>query len=206
MKNLFEGVREFRNNDFKKNKELYKNLSDKQNPHTLFIACSDSRVIPNLITKSLPGELFVIRNIANIIPPYNQSSDFLSTTSAIEYAVKVLKVKNIVICGHSNCGGCKALFLENESDTIPYTKKWIELSKTIKGKIKELKDDFNYQRDYYLVEQENIVLQINNILTYPFIKEKYENNSLNIYGWYYDIGKGTMYNYNRSKKAFEKIE
>jgi len=98
-------------------------LSDKQNPHTLFIGCSDSRVAPNLITNSMPGDLFIIRNIANIVPPFRQSSEYLSTTSAIEYAINILHVRSIVVCGHSNCGGCKALGAE-KNDAILHTSRW----------------------------------------------------------------------------------
>ncbi|MBF8982273.1 carbonic anhydrase [Lutibacter sp. B2] len=207
MEELFDGVKEFSNQEFEQNKLLFQKLSKKQSPHTLFISCSDSRVVPNLITKSVPGDLFIIRNIANIVPPYRKSSEYLSTTSAIEYAVIVLKVKNIVVCGHSNCGGCSALYAENELlNTIPHTKKWLELAKPAKEKVEKLKAQFNYDSTDWLLEQENIVLQISHLLSYPFIKEQYKNKSLNIYGWYYDIENGIVYNYNKSKKIFERIE
>ena len=100
MQSLFDGVREFNTNDFFEHKELFKEIGRSQHPHTLFIGCSDSRVVPNLITKTLPGELFVIRNIANIVPNYRASEEFLATTAAIEYAVKVLNISTILICGH----------------------------------------------------------------------------------------------------------
>lgn len=207
MEELFDGVKEFSSGEFKKNKILFKSLSKKQNPHTLFISCSDSRIVPNLITKSFPGDLFIIRNIANIVPPYRQSSEYLSTTSAIEYAIKVLSVKNVVICGHSNCGGCKALYYDNETlDTIPITKKWLELAIPAKERVEKLKSKFSYDTTDWLVEQENIVLQINHLLSYPYIKEKYHNNTLNIYGWYYDIENGIVYNYNKLEKVFERIK
>jgi len=207
MEELFEGVKEFSKQEFEQNKLLFQKLSKKQNPHTLFISCSDSRVVPNLITKSFPGDLFIIRNIANIVPPYRQSSEYLATTSAIEYAINVLQVKSVVICGHSNCGGCRALYAENDLlNTIPHTKKWLELAKPAKEKVEKLKAQFNYDSTDWLVAQENIVLQINHLLSYPFIKEKYQNKSLKIYGWYYDIENGIVYNYNKSKKVFEKIE
>lgn len=207
MEELFNKVKEFNSTEFEKNKDLYKELSQKQNPHTLFITCSDSRVVPNFITKSFPGELFIIRNIANIVPPYRQSSEYLSTTSAIEYAIIVLNVKNVVIFGHSNCGGCKALYYDNETlDTIPITKKWLELAIPVKEKISKSKSEFNYDVSGWLVEQENIVLQIDNLLTYPYIEKKYHNNILNIYGWYYNIENGIVYDYNKLEKVFEKIE
>ncbi len=208
MKILFDGVKEFSKNDFEKNKGLFKQLSTSQKPHTLFIGCSDSRVVPDLITKSLPGDLFVIRNIANIIPYYRSSSEYLSTTSAIEYAILVLKVKNIIVCGHSNCGGCKALFLEKtELEKIPHTKKWLELAKNARIKAESMIKNIDNKDDIeWLVEQENIVEQMNHLLTYPLVEERYKKGLLNIYGWYYEIGTGIVYNYNFKDKIFKKIE
>ncbi len=207
MKELFDGVKEFSNDEFEKNKLLFQHLSNQQAPHTLFISCSDSRIIPSMITKSLPGDLFIIRNIANIVPFYRASSEYLATTSAIEYAVKVLNVKNIVICGHTDCGGCRALYADDEFlDTVPHTKKWLELAEPVKEKVEKLREKFNIDDIEWLVEQENIILQINHLLTYPYVKEKYKDKTLEIFGWYYDIGNGIVYNYNRSKRIFEKIE
>ncbi|MDP3980315.1 MAG: carbonic anhydrase [Chlamydiota bacterium] len=208
MKFLFDGVKEFSNNDFEKNKKLFARLSSSQKPHTLFIGCSDSRVVPALITKTLPGDLFVVRNIANIVPCYRSSSEYLSTTSSIEYALLVLNVENIVICGHSNCGGCKALFLsEAELQKIPHTKKWLELAKNAKIQAEDILKNVGNENDLeWLVEQENIVEQMNHILTYPFVEERYNKGLLNIYGWYYEIGTGIVYNYNQKEEIFEKIE
>lgn len=208
MKILFDGVKEFSKNEFKKNKELFKRLSKTQQPHTLFIGCSDSRVVPEIITKSLPGDLFVVRNIANVVPFYRSSSEYLSTTSAIEYAVLVLNVENIVVCGHSNCGGCRSLFMDDtELDKIPHTKKWVELIKNSKIKAEKMIKDFDNKDDIeWLVEQENIIEQMNHLLSYPFIEEKYKKGQINIYGWYYHIGSGSVYNYNVENKTFEKIE
>lgn len=135
MQKLLEGLIKFREIDFEEHKELFGQLSKEQNPHTLFIGCSDSRLIPNLITQTLPGELFVVRNIANIVPPYHESEEYLSTTSSIEYAVNVLEIENIVVCGHSNCGGCKSLYASDEVlNEIPHTKKWLELAYEAKQK------------------------------------------------------------------------
>ena len=113
MHNLFEGVVKFQQKDFEEHKELFSDLKSKQAPHTLFIGCSDSRVVPSLITKTMPGDLFIVRNIGNLVPPWRETDDYLSTTSAIEYAVEVLNVENIVVCGHSNCGACASLFFDD---------------------------------------------------------------------------------------------
>lgn len=208
MKILFDGVKHFSRTDFEKNRELFRSISSSQQPHTLFIGCSDSRVVPDLITKSLPGDLFVIRNVANLVPHYRASSEYLATTSAIEYAVIVLGVENIVVCGHSNCGGCRALFMNDaELERIPHTRKWLELAKRARDEAESIAREYGNPADYqWLVEQENIVEQMNHLLSYPFIEERYSRGKLNIYGWYYEIGTGTVYNYNRAEKVFEKIE
>jgi len=188
---------------------IFENLKDKQSPHTLFIGCSDSRVVPTLITKSLPGELFIIRNIANIVPPYRETEEYVATTSAIEYAVQVLNVENIVVCGHSNCGGCRALYMEDEKLLkIPHVKKWLELAKRAKDKLLSNLQDDSLPEDKleWMTEQANVIEQIKNLLTYPYIIDKYIEGKLKIYGWYYIIQTGEIYNYNKDNGYFELIK
>ena len=206
MKSLFDGVKCFNNNDFILHKELFTSLGRDQKPHTLFIGCSDSRVVPNLITKTLPGELFVVRNIANIVPFYRETEEFVATTSCIEYAVQVLEIKNIIICGHSNCGGCNALLKPDvELENIPHTKKWLELSKRVKEKI-ESEKVLDEQEKEWRTEQLNIIEQMNHLITYPYIKDKYRKNQINIYGWYYIIETGEVFNYDKNERVVKKIE
>ena len=206
MQTLLDGVVKFKKNDFESYKDLFTDLGREQKPHTLFIGCSDSRVVPSLITKTLPGELFMIRNIANLVPKYRISEEFLATTSAIEYAVQVLNVENILVCGHSNCGGCASLYLsDNELNKIPHTKKWLELAKPVKEKVlKQLSEEDISAREW-LTEQMNIVEQIKHLFTYPFIRDKYQKQELNIYGWYYIIETGEIFNYNKKEGCFELI-
>ncbi|MBP6260603.1 MAG: carbonic anhydrase [Paludibacter sp.] len=206
MDSLFDGVKEFNANDFLENKALFEKIGRSQEPHTLFIGCSDSRIVPNLITKTLPGELFVIRNIANLVPPYRTSDEFLATTSAIEYSVKILNVSTILICGHSNCGGCNALYMdEARGAEIPHTRKWLELAKNVRSKMLKLKIADPAVREW-MTEQLNIVEQMNHLLSYPYIREKYNKGELNILGWYYIIGTGEVFNYQKNENKFVKIE
>ena len=134
MDKLIKGALQFMQEGFLEHKDLFKDLKEEQNPHTLFIGCADSRVIPNLITSTAPGELFVVRNIANIIPPYRIKDEYLATTSAIEYALYALNVKNIIICGHSNCGGCKDI-PSKKAELLPNVKKWVSLIDDIKRQV-----------------------------------------------------------------------
>ncbi len=203
-KKLFDGVIHFRKEDFEKNKEFFQGLKDGQKPHTFYIGCSDSRIVPNLITKTLPGELFVVRNIANIVPPYDiNDGTYKCTASALEYAVKYLEVKNILVCGHSNCGGLKALFYDEEKlNELPFVKKWLELVGDIKEALKDIKD---IKLREWEAEQLNIVKQLENLLTYPFVKERVESGKLKLIGWYYVIENAKVYNYNFETKEFELI-
>jgi len=206
MQSLFDGVKEFNTNDFIEHKDLFIKIGRSQEPHTLFIGCSDSRVVPNLITNTVPGELFVIRNIANLVPMYRQSDEYLATTSAIEYAIKVLNVNTILICGHSNCGGCNALFMDElTGNQIPHTRKWLELAANVKNKMTKLRIADPIIREW-MTEQLNIVEQMNHLLSYPYILEKYNAGELNILGWYYIIETGEVFNYQKEDKKFVKIE
>jgi carbonic anhydrase len=205
MKELFDGVVRFREADFTSHKDLFKRLSSEQKPHTLFVGCSDSRVVPTLITNTMPGELFVVRNIANMVPPYRVTHDYVATTSAIEYAINVLKVKNIIVCGHSNCGGCSALFSSaRELEHVPKVRKWLELAEPVRSKALELSGGDETKREW-ISEQVNIIEQISHLFTYPYIKEKVKSEELTIYGWYYIIATGEVYNYNFESGYFDLI-
>lgn len=196
-----KGAMKFMQENFKEHKELFKSLKDRQNPHTLFIGCSDSRVLPNLITNTGPGELFVVRNIANIIPPYRVGTDYLATTSAIEYAIQSLKVKNIIVCGHSNCGGCEVLYDETQNNTN--IKNWLSILNNIKSEISELsiaKNDFAMRA--WLTEKMNVLNSLQNLLSYPGVEEGFLNKTLELHAWYYIIETGEIYEYNFDEKNF----
>ncbi len=206
MKKLIEGAVAFRQNDFEKHEQLFSELEKVQKPHTLFIGCSDSRVVPSMITATGPGELFIIRNIANIVPPYQASGEYLAAVSAIEFAVESLEVENIVVCGHSNCGGCAALFKPAEYfQKLPHTRKWLELALPVKEKVMKMLPDGNFASREWLAEQMNVVEQIRHLLSYPFIAEKYVKGLLAINGWHYIIETGEIYSYNADKGLFELI-
>lgn len=204
MEKLLQGIVQFKSEDFEAHRELFSHLKEGQSPHTLFISCSDSRIDPNLITRTLPGELFIIRNIANLVPPFRVTGEYVATTSAIEYAVLELGVENIIVCGHSNCGGCaSALKSPEELSHLPHTKKWLELAATVKDKVfTEISDDDPLAREW-LMEQSNVIEQLRHLWSYPYIKERVESGRLNMAGWYYIIETGEVYIYNRKLGEFE---
>jgi carbonic anhydrase len=206
MDRLFRGIMKFRSDEFERHRELFEELGRKQKPHTLFIGCSDSRVVPNLITGSAPGELFIVRNVANIVPPYRSTEEYVGTTSAVEYAVQSLGVDTIVVCGHSNCGGCAALNQPAEALAhLPHVRKWLEISREVKGRVDRLMTGDTPEEREWLTEQVNVLVQMKNLLTYPYVREKYERAELKILGWHYLIETGEIYNFNDETQLFELI-
>ncbi len=207
MDKLFKGILEFRDQDFESHRNLFAELGRRQKPHTLFIGCSDSRVVPALITKTNPGELFIVRNVANIVPPWSEAAHFAATTSAIEYAVLQLDVDCIVVCGHSNCGGCQALNQPVETlDHLPHTKKWLEINREIPERVrKKMKGDSEAEREW-LTEHVNILMQLKNLMSYPYIREKVDAGTLQLLGWYYIIETGEVFNFNQQTRRFDPVE
>jgi carbonic anhydrase len=206
MPDLHEGTIRFRQHDFEANRQHFKTLERKQKPHTLFIGCSDSRVVPSLITQTIPGELFIVRNIANLVPMYRESGEFLATTSAIEYAVLMLNVENIIVCGHSNCGGCAALWETPENlDKIPHTSRWLELAKPIKKRVEKALIGQNPEAREWLTEQMNVAQQLCHLKTYPYIKERLKAGTIKLFGWHYMIPTGSIYEYHPDSKEFKLI-
>jgi carbonic anhydrase len=206
MDKLFKGVAKFREDDFEAHKELFESLGRTQEPHTLFIGCADSRVVPDLITRTMPGELFTVRNVANIVPPYSNTEEYAGTTSSIEYAVQALEVENIVVCGHSNCGGCAAM---NQSDEelahLPNVRRWLEISKEVRARVERQMGTGSAKKREWLTEQINILVQMRNLLTYPYVRERYQQGRLKIYGWYYIIETGEIFNFNDQTETFELV-
>jgi carbonic anhydrase len=206
MKKLIEGAVTFRQTDFEAHEELFQDLGVEQKPHTLFIGCSDSRLVPSMITATKPGELFIIRNIANIVPNFRISEEFLATTSAIEFAVQKLGIENIIVCGHSNCGGCQALYKpQSYFDTIPHTRKWLELAIPVRDKVNALIPGASGAAREWFTEQMNVVEQLKHLLSYPFIAEKYITGKIKISGWHYIIETGEIFAYEPEKGYFKLI-
>lgn len=206
MDKLFRGIMKFQHEEFERHSTLFRQLGRQQKPHTLFIGCSDSRVVPNLITGTAPGELFIVRNVANIVPPYRSTEEYVSTTSAVEYAVLALGVDTIVVCGHSNCGGCAALNKPAEELAhLPHVRKWLDVSKEVKGRVDRLLTEDTPEEREWLTEQVNVLVQLKNLLTYPYVREKYEREELKILGWHYIIETGEVYNFNDATQLFELI-
>ncbi|HHX95289.1 MAG TPA: carbonic anhydrase [Clostridia bacterium] len=203
MQKLLEGIEKFRKEDFKAYRELFKDLKKGQAPHTLFISCSDSRIDSHLITETLPGELFVIRNIANMVPPFRETTEYVATRSAIEYAVIELGVENIIVCGHSHCGGCAACLDPSKlPEELVHTKKWLELAHPVRDRVlKEIPEEEPETRAR-VMEQSNVVQQLKHLVTYPYIQQKVAEGKLALGGWYYIIETGEIFIYDKDAGEF----
>lgn len=203
MKKLLDGLVKFRKEDFEKHRNLFSNLKSEQKPHTLFISCSDSRVDPNMITGALPGDLFVIRNIGNLVPPYRDTPEYAATTSAIEYAVLVLEVENIIVCGHSNCGGCATVLKSSEIlDDLPHTKKWMELAIPVRERVFQAIPEEDPGAREWMMEQMNALEQLKHLMTYPYIYDRVLSGRLALSCWHYIIETGEVFIYDKEKSEF----
>jgi carbonic anhydrase len=207
LKEFVAGHSAFQQVKFKKNEERFKQLvKEGQNPKALFIGCSDSRVMPGMITNSQPGDLFVVRNIGNFIPPFKPDADYHATAAAIEYAVSVLEISDIIVCGHSHCGAIESLYQEIEAtpENI-HTIKWLELGE--EAKTEALKYFTKENKDELLrcTEQLSIPFQINNLLSYPAVKHAVERGELFLHGWYYHIEDGLIEYYDDEIQEFKPL-
>lgn len=190
---IIEGAIRFMHSGFAEHKELFTELKQAQNPHTLFIGCSDSRVVPTLITQTLPGELFVVRNVANIVPKYRLKDEFLATTSAIAYAIIALNVENIVVCGHSNCGGCEAIWHPKKLENLPSVANWLRQLDDVKHEIES--SNAPLEERAWLTERLCILQSLENIRTFPQVAEREAQGKLKLFGWHYIIETGEVFSY-----------
>lgn len=208
MAELIEGNLAFQNASFKLFKEDYEALvKHGQAPEVLFIGCSDSRVVPDLILHSKPGDMFILRNIGNFVPPFKADNEFHGSAAVIEYAVSILNVKHIIVCGHSHCGACQALYQEFDDDIgLIHIRKWLELGAKAKAEVlKKYSQTLNQEELYRKTEKVSILYQLQNLLTYPEVKKRIEEKKLEIHGWYYRIEDGMIETYNKTKKCFERM-
>lgn len=204
---LLEGNEMFTNSYFKKHEAQFLELvKNGQNPKALFIGCSDSRVVPDLIIQAKPGDLFVIRNVGNFVAPYKPDEDYHSTAAGIEYAVTELEVSEIIICGHTHCGAIAALYKDMEDKPFVHTKKWLTLGNKAKSlAILALGKNAQQEELRKLTEKFSVISQIENLLTYPYVKKKVDSGELHIHGWMYDIQTGAIEYYDPDECEFRSM-
>lgn len=189
MQKIIDGFLKFQKDVFPQHSALFKQLAAQQSPKVLFVTCSDSRVVPELLTQQDPGDLFVIRNAGNIVPSYGPEPGGVSAT--VEYAVSVLQVTDIVICGHSNCGAMAAISSCQCLDHLPAVAHWLRYSDAAKGIVAAREYPTQQERADDLV-RENVIAQLANIRTHPAVALALAQKKLNLHGWVYDIENGQI--------------
>ncbi len=200
-----EGYSAFLNDYFKKNKNLFSELSKIQKPHTMIVTCSDSRINPALLLNAQPGELFIARNIGNVVPSYQPTKG--STQAAVEYAVNALDIPRIIILGHSNCGACAHMYHEHkEGDPkLLHVEEWLKHIVPAKSAaMLEVHDDSS-KNIFELTEKHNIVVSLQRLMEYPYIQSRLLKNDISLEGWWFDIGTGKVEVYNFSTRDFEAV-
>jgi carbonic anhydrase len=191
MERLIEGYRRFRETYWQEHSDVFQALAGGQNPRAMIIACCDSRVDPQLIFDARPGEIFVVRNVANLVPPYNPNRDYHGTSAALEFAVTGLKVEHIVVMGHAQCGGVRALLHSEDGQVGDFIGSWMQIAKAARTRaLSEAEgDEESAQR---ICEHETVRISIKNLMTFPWIRERVENGTLTLHGWYFAIETGDL--------------
>ncbi len=200
MQKLVSGLHKFQSEIFQANRDLYSRLARGQKPEALFIGCSDSRVIPNLITQTGPGDLFVLRNAGNIVPPHGVAGG--GEMATIEFALNALGVRHIVVCGHTQCGAMKGLLTPGALDNMPAVKAWLNYAESTRIIIKENYGHLEGDARITAMVEENVLVQIENLRTHPSVHAKLARGDLSIHGWVYKIESGDVFQYDRERGQF----
>jgi carbonic anhydrase len=209
MRKLIEGIVEFRERLLPQYAARFRELATGQEPDALFITCSDSRVVPDLLVSTDPGDLFVMRNVGNLIPPATVQGDStgdLSEASAIEYAILVLKVRHIVVCGHSECGAMKAALARKQIPEAPNLNKWLHHANTAVFRLEHegpLNASFS---PHDQLSQLNVLVQLEHLMSYPIVRERVAAGTLRLDGCWFDIASGDMFAYQRATRSFEVLD
>lgn len=205
MQKLIAGVHKFQAEKFGRYRELFHRLSrEGQNPHTLFITCSDSRVLAELITQSQPGDLFVVKNVGNIVPPAHVTGSTNSTAAAVEFAVEVLKVADIVVCGHSQCGAMEALMHPGpEFQSMPHLDAWLRTAEPVRRMIESTYSHLtNDAERTTAAAEENVLFALENLHSYPAVQRRLADGSLHLHGWFFKIASAELFAYDPEAMQF----
>ena len=201
---LHEGVHRFHTNVFQESKARYEAAaSQPQRPHTLFITCADSRIDPEALTQSGPGEIFVTRNIGNLVPAYGEMLGGVS--AVIEYSVSYLQVEQIVVCGHSDCGAMKGLLNRESLGSMPTVDRWLNNGEAALSVVQARNPKAEAGGLLPKLIEENVLLQLNHLRTHPSVAGRAAEGKLALYGWVYEIGEGLVREYEPAQEQFVSI-
>lgn len=203
MEKLVRGFLKFRTEVFAKKKEFFTRLSENQAPRALFITCSDSRVDPTLLTQTDPGELFILRNAGNMVPPYGSMQG--GSTATIEYAMAVLKVPHIIVCGHTDCAVMKALLNPEEVSDLPAFREWVGQAETTRRLMHEHYTDLTGNDRLIRTTQENVRSQLDHLRTHPSVALLLRKKQVDLHGWVYSISTGDVWVYDFEFEQFTSL-
>lgn len=201
MNQIRKGVRRFRTVVFPEMRELYESLAEKQKPHTLFLTCGDSRIEPSLLTGTEPGQIFVERTPGNIVPIYDDTAS-VGVSASIEYAVAVLGVANVIVCGHSACGAMHALLDPRGLDDLPATARWLRYAQPAVEMLERNHSNVSEPDRLTLLTKLNVIEQMTHLRSHPAVKERIEKQILEVHGWFYEIHTGTVEEFDAATGIF----
>ena len=204
MPRFVDGVIKFQNEIYPEKKALFERLSEGQSPEAVFIACSDARVETAMITQTDPGELFILRNAGNIVPPHTSQTGAMTAT--IEFAMRVLDVPHIVICGHTECGAMKGAMNPSTVAHLPHVKEWLGFAAGAVDVVREIAGDASEADQMKMLLEQNVVLQLQHLRTHPSVLRRMARGDLTLHGWVYDIKTGAVEAYNEQTKTFSPVD
>lgn len=202
---LIEGFSRFRKQYFGSDSRLYASMKTGQPAKVLMVACCDSRVDPAILTDCNPGDLFTVRNVANLVPPCEDDGHYHGTSAALEFAVCHLQVESIIVMGHANCGGIKALWTSDTgSQQSQFIHQWVSIAQPAKDFVKQHISQIEAE-NIRACELQGVLVSLQNLLTFPYVRERVEQGLLKLHGWYFDLDAGELLCYNPATEHFEAV-
>jgi len=207
LRRLTEGFLAFRSASFVPNRAMFAQLAQKQQPRVMMIACSDSRVDPAILTNAGPGELFMVRNVANLVPPYTMDRGQHGVSAALEYGVSALGVEHVIVFGHVDCGGIHALLTQDPAVDRQHTfiHPWLQIADEARRRTLTIARNEPLETQLRILEQEAIRTSLANLLTFPWIEQRVADRRLRLHGWSFDMKAGEVHAYVPEKDAFEPL-
>jgi carbonic anhydrase len=206
MKKLIQGIVDFRKSLTEENRILFAKLALGQKPDALFICCSDSRVAPNLFASTNPGDLFVLRNIGNLIPPVSVSLQENCVPAVIEFSLFSLNVSDIIVCGHSECGAMRALAQGTDALSCPHLTSWLKYAEESLNRVRRGLVINPALSEHNQISQTNVLEQMKHITNYPYVHDRMEKKQLRVHGWWFDIAQADVYCYEQNLNQFVLID
>jgi carbonic anhydrase len=202
---FIHGFKRFQDSYFCGGADEFERLRSGQNPRALVIGCSDSRVDPAILMDCAPGDLFVVRNVANLVPPHESDSSHHGVSAALEYAVRVLRVEHVIVMGHSSCGGIQALMRQDCAQAGEYLPRWIAIGERAREQVLGALPDKPPHLQERACEPAAIPVSLENLLTFPWVRDRVEAGNLLLHGWYFDLERGELLSYLPQSGQFEPL-